>query len=170
LHVSGWTYKTDQLFFGSDNSGLTNAQLGMIQFDDFRPGASISSAGLVTPRIGDIDQNGFVNVADVSILMFALSGSQIPGTGGQTYQQHYFSGASDPVDDLAFILDVNGDGVVNNKDIQAEINLIANGASPGGAMIAAVPEPSGIVLFAVGGLIFWGQRFRGVQKRRKLTN
>ena len=166
LNITGWTYKTDQLSFGVDSNGLTNAQLDEIHFADFHIGASIAAAtGEVTPCIGDINQDGAVSPADVSSLMFALANQVIPGTG-QTYQNHFFAGASDPVDDVAFILDVNRDGFVNNQDIQAEIALIANGGSPGGASFTAVPEPSGIVLITLGGLIFRGQRFRKVQKRR----
>lgn len=162
LTVTGWTYKTDHLVFGTDHNGLTNAQLGEIQFNGFHIGASISATGEVTPRIGDINQSGTVTVADVQALMTALSNIS-------AYQQTYFSGASEPAADVSFILDVNRDGVINGKDIQAEIVLVANGGGPGGASgsgtLTAVPEPSGIVLIGLGGLIFWGRRFRKVQKR-----
>jgi hypothetical protein len=45
--------------------------------------------------------------------------------------------------ELVGVGDVNNDGVVTNKDIQAELDLVA---SLGGGSLAAVPEPTTLML------------------------
>ena len=56
-------------------------------------------------------------------------------------------------DDFLAMADVNGDGVVNNLDIQAMIAILANNtASGGGGQLTAVPEPTSIVLLGLGAL------------------
>jgi fibronectin-binding autotransporter adhesin len=163
LTVNGWIYNSDHLDVGADSTGLSSTQLGQIKFADFAQGASIrtiAGVGEVTPQIGDIDQDTHVNVADVSALMTAFSDKNV-------YQALHFTGATDPAGDVAFILDVNRDNSANNLDVQAEINLLANGGSsaPGGGNLTPVPEPSTIVLLALGGLIVCGQRYRRRAKR-----
>lgn len=176
LLINGWNYGHDHLNFASA-TGLTSGasgQLSQIQFADFHKGASIADGttsfpiGEVTPMVGDINQDGTLSAADVSILMYALSGAQIPGTG-QTYQAHYFSGAADPAGDVAFILDANEDGHLTGADIQAEIARVANfiaggGGGSGGGQLTAVPEPGSFVLLAFGGLILAGRRLRRAAK------
>jgi autotransporter-associated beta strand protein len=146
LNVSGWTYGTDHLFVGGDNTGLTSTpaggQLAQIKFADFAKGASISATGELTPQIGDIDQDTLVNVSDISAEMRALANKD-------AYRAQYFGTASDPAGDVAFILNVNGDQSADNLDVQAEIVLVANLGSGGGSL-AAVPEPSTCVLAVTG--------------------
>jgi autotransporter-associated beta strand protein len=168
LTVSKWTYGIDHLYFDASKSGgLSSTQLNQIKFADFAQGASISSdpanLGELTPRIGNINQDfdsiaqaPIVNVADVSALETAL-------TDVQAYQQTYFSTAADPINDVKFILDVNGDGAGNNLDLQAEIILLANGGgspAPGGGSVTPVPEPASYVLLGLGSVLLVAHRRR----------
>ncbi len=122
LNIAGWTFGIDHLYIGSDANGSTASQLSQIKFTDFAPGASITSTefgGEVTPLIGDINQDGAISSADVTALMTALSNEN-------AYQSlHTFTAG-----DLAFILDVNHNGIIDNADLQAEINLVAKMPSP----------------------------------------
>ena len=92
---------------------------------------------------GDINRDGQVTVADVQSLMVALSDLN-------AYQAANLDLKSDP-QLLMQVLDVNGDGKIDNTDIQALINLVANRAS-GNSAITAVPEPVSIVLLGLGAL------------------
>jgi hypothetical protein len=53
------------------------------------------------------------------------------------------------------IADVNQSGTVTNADIQATLNLLAGGGS-----LAAVPEPSSLVLCGMGAALFLFYRTR----------
>ena len=87
--------------------------------------------------------------------MHALAGQSVFGVGSnQDYKTAFFGSAVDPTGDVKFILDPSGDGLVNNQDIQAEINLVAT-ANPGpGAVpgLSVVPEPSSMTLGLLGAL------------------
>ncbi len=151
LTVSSWVAHSSHLYFGADKGGLGSSQLSQIKFADFAPGATITTTvagGEVTPQIGDINQDGSVSAADISALLSALI--NVAG-----YQSQYFATAVNPISDVAFILDVNGDGVVNNADLQSEISVVAQRLTSGGGSIgvSSVPEPTtgalaGIGLFA----------------------
>jgi hypothetical protein len=152
LTISGWTYLTDQLFIGSGNSGpavdagLTVAQLSQIQFADFHQGASISTSGEVTPLIGDIDQNGFVNTADINAMLVAL-----------TDVNFYQASKSFTASDTLFELDMNRDGSISNFDIQAMLDYIA---SSGSGSVSAIPEPSSMLLLGMGSALLIAIRIR----------
>jgi hypothetical protein len=106
---------------------------------------------------GDINQSGTVTGADLSALELALSNVN-------AYQQQYFSTAAEAATDVNFILDVNGDGTVNNADLQSEINLLIHpGSGPvPGSGAATVPEPAAWLLMSLGTIALLS-----VRKRRK---
>jgi hypothetical protein len=97
--------------------------------------------------VGDLDQNNLRTVADVQILMTAL-------TNLNAYQtSHGFSNQ-----DLLTVANVNGDSAVTNTDLEALLVMLANDIQPG---ISPVPEPGGVCLVACGlaiGLAFGGAR------------
>ena len=90
-------------------------------------------------QAGDFNRDGKVTVADVQAMMEAL-------TNPSAYKATYGAGLTDQ--QLAQIEDVNGDGSFNNADLQALLSDVAN--SGGGGSVAVVPEPSTIVLAALG--------------------
>src|SRR5262249_8844551 len=106
------------------------------------------------PRVGDINQDGLVDIADVSDLMTALKDKTA------YLGLHPLFTASD----ATFNLDVNLDGSADNRDLQAEIVLLANGG--GGGSLAAVPEPATFCLMILGGLALAGGRIRRSRTRR----
>jgi Dockerin type I domain len=99
------------------------------------------SDGLIqaaTPR-GDFNFDGHVTSADVQPMLAAL-------TDLHTFQSnHNLSDA-----DLLMIADVNADGIITNADLQALLKVLASGQGSGAQ---AVPEPSGIQLAAIAGLL-----------------
>jgi autotransporter-associated beta strand protein len=62
--------------------------------------------------------------------------------------------------DFLDIADVNNDGTVDNGDLQAEINAVINGVAPSPLPSGAVPEPSGVILLGVGGVLYLLMRNR----------
>jgi hypothetical protein len=107
---------------------------------------------------GDINQDGVLDVKDIAALMTALtdltdyqSGTAlIPGTDNPLRQV----ATSWDSNQLLAVADVNKDNAVNNLDIQAEINLVANMQAGLGVLPAptVVPEPSSITLGLFGAL------------------
>lgn len=163
LHISNWAYGSSHLQIGTDNTGLSGGQLSQISFDHFQPGAAFRTiAGTleVTPAVvvGDVNQDSSFNIADVGSLMTGLTNvgtlqqqiASLPGRTGFT------------ASDTAFVMDVNSDGLANNRDLQAEIVGLANGGfpAPGGGSLTAVPEPGTIVLFGLGGMLLAATRIR----------
>jgi hypothetical protein len=126
-----------------------------IQFAHFHVGAQMVStatgalsAGEIVPVIGDIDQNGLLNGADLTALESALT-----NPAGYAAAHPSFTAS-----DINFILDVNHDGTTTNADLQAEIHGLiigsfALGPSPGPLPASSVPEPSAIVLLGLGAVL-----------------
>ena len=101
------------------------------------------STGEIVPlapilQLGDFNQDGHVNVSDVSAAMAALSNLKDYQTGLGVSGSQFLQ-----------IGDVNGDSKVNNADVQALISLIAN-TNNGAGSLTAVPEPTTFVLGGVG--------------------
>jgi hypothetical protein len=85
------------------------------------------------PVLGDWNLDGSLNISDLSGMLKAL-------TDLDAFKAA--NGVSD--DDLLLIGDTDHSNSITNADIQAELDLLANGS------LAAVPEPSAIVLGAIG--------------------
>ena len=77
---------------------------------------------------GDFNRDGHVTVADVQAMSTALA--DLSG-----YESQH--GLSDP--QLELLGDLNGDGVIDNRDVQSLIDLVANGG--GNGSLTTVPEP-----------------------------
>ncbi len=171
LTIDNWTYGSDHLSVG--DGGLLGAQLSDIQFADFAKGASLISGstsgaaradGEVTPLIGDVNGDGHVDVRDVTALLKALANPD-------TYRQERITGSvadgitASPsgvftISDVQFALDIDGDGVDTNADIQSLLTYLISG----NGSQSPVPEPGGFVLLAVGGLFLIGRHIRRQQQ------
>jgi hypothetical protein len=85
---------------------------------------------------GDWNHDGEANVADISVMSAAMRDlSAYDSTNSLSPTQ------------LALIGDFDNSGTVDNKDMQGQINLVANGG--GNGMLTAVPEPATWSLLAV---------------------
>ncbi|HEY2759534.1 MAG TPA: dockerin type I domain-containing protein, partial [Pirellulales bacterium] len=91
-----------------------------------------------------VNLDGKVTAADVQSLLTAL-------TNVPAYEAANNNAVS--ASDFLQIADINGDGVVDNRDVQSLISLVATQPSGGGA-VSAVPEPASFLLFAFGTLAF----------------
>src|SRR5262249_50093915 len=112
--------------------------------------------------LGDINQDGVVNVKDISALMSAL-GDLSDYQAGTAVR----SGSAWTASQLMNVADTNLDDVVDNRDIQGLITYLANGLSfPGGGSggIHVVPEPASVVLLAIGGIALL---IGGVRRNRR---
>lgn len=191
LRISNWNGATpdptvgggiDQLLIAGDNStltGLTNSpsggQLAQIHFTGYLTGAKLVAANdgtdsEVVPALatvltmGDINQDGHVNVNDISALMSALS--DLPDYQAGTKVRNANNTTPWDVPDLLDIADIDGDGQVNNADVQALINLVAN-TNNGAGTLTAVPEPTSLILLACGLLTLAACRLSPLQSNRQ---
>jgi hypothetical protein len=119
-------------------------------------------------KLGDVNQDGSVSVADVSALTAALSdlndyeSGSLQFAGTSTFVRANHATTFD-LPDLQDVADLNGDGLITNADVQAEITLIANNG--GLPTSAAVPEPASWLLLGIGGLIAMGCQSRRIKQR-----
>ena len=137
---------SDQIIFGSDNTGLSAAQVSQIKFSGFAPGATILANGEVVPisapyLLGDINRDGHVNVADIAAMLTELKDINAYRAAHPTLT----------LGDVAYISDLNADGQFNNADLQGLLDYLIQGHGS----VAAVPEPSSLALVGVGALIGW---------------
>ena len=95
---------------------------------------------------GDFDRNHAVGAPDINAMLQALADVKAFESA------HTLSDA-----DMLAIGDVNGDGVFTNADIQSLLDLVA---SLGGGSMAAVPEPSALVLGSIASSIIFGLMLR----------
>ena len=94
---------------------------------------SFSQTGPALLR-GDFSGNGVVDIADIPPMLKAL-----------TDLNAFQSARGLSLSDLLTIGDVDSDGRVSNRDIQALLNLLKSG----GSSLTAVPEPATLVLVAL---------------------
>jgi hypothetical protein len=106
----------------------------------------IASSIALGVQKGDFNLDGQIDVGDISAMEAALS--NLP-----TYESN--NNLSD--DELKIIGDVNGDGQINNADLQALLNLVR---SEGTASTAPVPEPDAFALAAAALFAFGFQCYR----------
>jgi DNA-binding beta-propeller fold protein YncE len=106
--------------------------------------------------LGDINQDGSIDVADISALASALSDLS-------AYQSMHQ--LTDP-QELKDLVDINNDGSVNNLDVQSLINMIANNGANSIGSVTPVPEPTSICLVAMGAfaMLCFGRRGQGQQR------
>ncbi|HZZ28117.1 MAG TPA: S8 family serine peptidase [Pirellulales bacterium] len=102
--------------------------------------------GALTSGAGDINQDGHVDSADIVAMEKAL-----------TNETGYASSIGIATDYLSLLGDVNGDGKFNNLDIQALINFLL----AGNGSTNAVPEPTSLMLLAIGALALLRKRLGG---------
>jgi hypothetical protein len=116
-------------------------------FDDL----SLTLGGTAPPAPGDYNKDGHVDARDINALDLALTNLTL-------YQSTYTVSNSD----LAAINNIPGNSGSNlsNSKLQALENLLL----AGNGSTSAVPEPSSLVLLALGGLGF------AVAKKRLLSN
>jgi autotransporter-associated beta strand protein len=153
ITINNWTGGSDHLFFGNAAAALTAAQLSDITFAGHNAGAKILATGEVLPLpvllLGDYNQDGHVNGADVTAAMSAL-----------TDLTNYQSGLGLSGTELVQIGDLSGDGKVNNLDLQGLLTYLIQGHGS----VAAVPEPGTLSLVCLGGVSFL---IVGVRKRHR---
>jgi dockerin type I repeat protein/PEP-CTERM motif-containing protein len=153
LNMSGWngTFVTSDLmhinFLGVDGAGVAMLvqatwsgrwlQLLGQSSDPIGPDPVLYQFNAMAHRLpfADFNNDGRLTGADLTMMQQALADPQ-------AYEAAHFLTA----DDFTALADANGDGVVNNGDLQAMIKTLKTGESFG-----AIPEPSALVLLALGG-------------------
>ncbi len=110
--------------------------------------ATITNGTLTVVLGGDFNRDGQLSSGDLQTMLSALTDLSV-----------YQSTFNVPAAELTAIGDLDGDGLVTNRDIQPMLNLLASGAGS----LQAVPEPPTVVLAAVLVLLF------GVRSSRRRT-
>jgi hypothetical protein len=139
---------------------MSAAELAQIHFTGYTTGAKqILGTGEVLPvstahilDLGDVSQNLHVDAGDIMAMEVALT-----NLGAYQAAHPYLA----DVDDMEDVLDINGDGLINNADLQALVTDLSNSS---GTTIG-VPEPSTLVLGLLGFVSLSGLAF----KRRRLA-
>lgn len=156
LNMSGWkgTFAATDLlriyFLGADGAGVAMRVQAVLNgpwlqllggsSDPMGPDPVLYQINALAHRVpfADFNNDGAVTTADLSAMQQALADPQ-------AYEAaHYLS-----ADDFTALADVNGDGVVNGGDLQALLLQLRSGSGASDP----VPEPSALVLLALGG--FW---------------
>lgn len=122
--ADGWPMEPARIYFGGDDGST---------FKDLQVTVSTTSM-----RLGDLNSDGNITAADWVV----LRDNQLSNLSGKTYSEAYFLG------------DVTADLVNDHADFALFKDLYdaANGVGSFTAMLAAVPEPSSLVLVASAGL------------------
>jgi fibronectin-binding autotransporter adhesin len=142
LLIRNWTPGADHIFFGNSATGLDSTQLSLINF--IAPGTltRITSTGEILPSPaataikGDFNQDGTFNQFDIQPMLVAL-------TNVDAWKAAY--GFTEP--NFVTITNIDGNPALTNRDIQA---LLSELAILGFGSVAAVPEPSSLVLLGLG--------------------
>ncbi len=147
------TYEPSGLAYGFSSLYATN-QEAIYRYDSngnvlgsatFTPlGASTVLGQLLLVQLpGDFNQDNHVDAADIAAMENAL------------VDLHSYQTTNSLSDSQMLTLgDLNGDGVVNNADLQALLNLLKSG----GGSNNPVPEPSALALLALGSVVLVARR------------
>jgi PEP-CTERM motif len=142
IHYNG------KITWGSSAAGATvadysNSTIFKVDWQDSPPDGTYKDVVLVgdssqTSLIkGDLDRDGHVSSSDLQAMVTALT-----GLGAYAATKHL------TLAELSQIGDVNSSGSFTNADLQALLTLLANG----GGSATAVPEPSALLLSAMGAM------------------
>jgi hypothetical protein len=93
--------------------------------------------GVVNSGLGDVNQDGHIDAKDIHAMQLALAN-----------ESSYANSIGVTPDYLSLIGDMNGDGQFTNADLQYLLNFLKDGNGS-----TSVPEPTSIVMLAVGSLL-----------------
>ncbi|HEY2825980.1 MAG TPA: endo-1,4-beta-xylanase [Pirellulales bacterium] len=133
----------DKAFYYGDYAAIINGKSYTFTYD----GSNNSYALTLTPVLGDFNLDGHLTAADIAAAESALADLTTFRSTNRLTDDTYFDS----------IADVNGDGEVNNADLQSMIGRLIAGL--GGS--SSVPEPSSLALLGLGGFAL------GSLKRRR---